>query len=105
TSCGMRTRGPLLLVAGGSGIVPLMSMLRHRDATGADVGSKLLYSSRSLDDVISRDELARLAAVTQGPEVVHTLTRSQPPGWTGYARRVGGQKLAETALPECRPRL
>jgi ferredoxin-NADP reductase len=93
------TGGPLLLVAGGSGIVPLMSMLRHRDATGADVGSKLLYSSRSLDDVIYRDELARLAAANHGPQIVHTLTRSQPSGWTGYARRVDGQMLAETAWP------
>jgi ferredoxin-NADP reductase len=91
--------GPLLLVAGGSGIVPLMSMLRHRHASGAEVGAKLLYSSRSWEDVIYRDELERLAAATQGPEVLHTLTRSQPPGWTGYARRVDGQMLAETAWP------
>jgi ferredoxin-NADP reductase len=91
--------GPLLLVAGGSGIVPLMSMLRHRDASGAEVGAKLLYSSRSWEDVIYRDELKRLASAAHGPEVVHTLTRSQPPGWTGYARRVDGQMLGETAWP------
>jgi ferredoxin-NADP reductase len=91
--------GPLLLVAGGSGIVPLMSMLRHRGASGAEVGAKLLYSSRSWEDVIYRDELERLASATNGPEVVHTLTRSQPSGWTGYARRVDGQMLAETAWP------
>jgi ferredoxin-NADP reductase len=91
--------GPLLLIAGGSGIVPLMSMLRHRGASGAEVGAKLLYSSRSWEDVIYRDELERLASATNGPEVVHTLTRSQPSGWTGYARRVDGQMLAETAWP------
>jgi ferredoxin-NADP reductase len=91
--------GPLLLVAGGSGVVPLMSMLRHRDASGAAVGARLVYSSRSWDDVIYRDELERLASATHGPEVVHTLTRSQPPGWTGYARRIDGQMLAETAWP------
>jgi ferredoxin-NADP reductase len=91
--------GPLLLIAGGSGIVPLMSMLRHRNASGAAVGAKLLYSSRSWEDVIYRDELERLASATNGPEVVHTLTRSQPPGWNGYARRVDGQMLAETAWP------
>jgi ferredoxin-NADP reductase len=90
---------PLLLIAGGSGIVPLMSMLRHRDAAGDDVGAKLLYSSRSWEDVIYRDELERLASATDGPEVVHTLTRSQPAGWTGYARRVDGAMLAETAWP------
>ena len=91
--------GPLLLIAGGSGIVPLMSMLRHRDATGADVGAKLLYSSRSWEDVIYRDELERLASVTDGPEVVHTLTRSQPQGWTGYSRRVDVPMLTEIAWP------
>jgi ferredoxin-NADP reductase len=76
-----------------------MSMLRHRNASGAEVGAKLLYSSRSWEDVIYRDELERLASATHGPEVVHTLTRSQPPGWTSYARRVDGQMLAETAWP------
>jgi len=91
--------GPLLLIAGGSGIVPLMSMLRHRDAAGADVGAKLLYSSRSWEDVIYRDELERLASVTDGPEVVHTLTRSQPQGWTGYSRRVDVPMLTEIAWP------
>jgi ferredoxin-NADP reductase len=91
--------GPLLLVAGGSGIVPLMSMLRHRDAAAAEVGARLLYSSRSWEDVIYRDELERLASATHGPEIIHTLTRSQPPGWTGYARRVDGQMLKETAWP------
>jgi ferredoxin-NADP reductase len=91
--------GPLLLIAGGSGIVPLMSMLRHRNASRAEVGAKLLYSSRSWEDVIYRDELERLASADHGPEVVHTLTRSQPPGWTGYTRRVDGRMLAETAWP------
>ena len=91
--------GPLLLVAGGSGVVPLMSMLRHRDASGAGVAARLVYSSRSWEDVIYREELERLASATHGPEVVHTLTRSQPPGWTGYARRVDGQMLADTAWP------
>jgi len=91
--------GPLLLVAGGSGVVPLMSMLRHRDASGGAVGARLVYSSRSWEDVIYRDELERLASATDGPEVVHTLTRSQPPGWTGFARRVDGEMLAETAWP------
>jgi ferredoxin-NADP reductase len=91
--------GPLLLVAGGSGIVPLMSMLRHRNAAGSRVGAKLLYSSRSWDDVIYGEELEGLTSGTHGAEVVHTLTRSQPPGWTGYARRVDGQMLSETAWP------
>jgi ferredoxin-NADP reductase len=91
--------GPLLLVGGGSGIVPLMSMLRHREAAGASVGARLVYSSRSWDDVIYRDELQGLSGGSNGPEVFHTLTRSQPPGWIGYARRVDGAMLSETAWP------
>jgi len=85
--------GPLLLVAGGSGIVPLMAMLRHRVATHADVPTTLLLSSRGWDDVIYRDELEDLAV--DGIRVVHTLTRSQPDGWTGYSRRVDGDMLRE----------
>ena len=86
--------GPLLLVAGGSGVVPLMAMLRHRHAAGIDVPARLLYSSRTLEDVIYRAELDALDA-----EVVYTLTREQPPGWTGYARRVDAELLAEVAWP------
>ena len=90
--------GPLLLVAGGSGVVPLAAMLRHRVASGSDVPVRMLYSSRSLDDVIYRDELDRLAG-HDGVDVVHTLTRDQPPGWTGYRRRVDATLLAEQAWP------
>ena len=90
-----REGGPLLLVAGGSGVAPLMSMIRARDAAGSDVETRLLLSSRDWDDVIYRDELERLAG--DGLTVVHTLTRSQPPGWTGYARRVDAEMLAEVA--------
>ena len=85
---------PLFLVAGGSGVVPLMAMLRHRRAVGSTVPAKLLYSSRSLDDVIYRDELDRL-----GAEVVQTLTREQPPGWGGYGRRVDVDMLREVSYP------
>ncbi len=86
--------GPLLLVAGGSGIVPLRAMLRHR--AGSDVPTRLLYSSRSLEDVIYRDELEH---ADTGVSVVFTLTRRQPPGWTGHARRVDAALLAEIAWP------
>ena len=84
--------GPLLLVAGGAGIVPLRSMLRHRNNSGSDVPVRLLYSSRTLADVIYRAEFERPAA---GTVVIHTLTREQPPGWTGYARRVDSEMLSE----------
>jgi ferredoxin-NADP reductase len=89
--------GPLLLVGGGSGIVPLRAMLRLRAREAAGVEARLLYSSRTLEDVIYRDELDRLAGM--GLDVVHTLTRAQPPGWKGYARRVDQQLLEEVAFP------
>ena len=96
--------GPLLLVAGGSGIVPLMAMLRHRAAASSTVATRLLYSSRSLEDVIYRDELDELMKSSTMLEVVQTLTRAQPPGWTGYHRRIDTQMLREVAWPvEQRP--
>jgi len=85
---------PLFLVAGGSGIVPLVAMLRHRRAVGSTVRAKLLYSSRTLEDVIYRDELDGL-----GADVVQTLTREQPRGWAGYGRRVDVDMLREVAYP------
>jgi ferredoxin-NADP reductase len=94
--------GPVLLVGGGSGVVPLMAMIRQRVAVGSDVDMRLLLSSRTWDDVIYRDELERLA----GSEltVTHTLTRSQPPGWNGYARRVDAEMVAEVGPgPDDRP--
>src|SRR3989440_12627616 len=94
-----RMGGPLLLVAGGSGIVPLMAMLRHRAAVGSTVPARLLYSSRSYADIIYRDELDRLDQADQMLEVVHTLTRAQPPGWTGYQRRIDTEMLREVAWP------
>jgi len=88
--------GPLLLVAGGSGIVPLRAMLRHRVRSGSEVPARLLYSSRTLEDVIYR---AELEGHDEGVEVVHTLTREQPAGWTGYTRRVDAELLGEVAWP------
>ena len=94
-----RLGGPLLLVAGGSGIVPLMAILRHRAAAGSTVATRLLYSSRSPEDVIYRDELDRLKKSTTMLEVVQTLTRAHPPGWTGYHRRIDTDMLREVARP------
>jgi ferredoxin-NADP reductase len=93
------TGGPLLLVAGGSGLVPLMAIIRHRKATGSTVPTRLLYSSRSYEEVIYRDELDQLVRGEVGLEVTHTLTRSQPPGWTGYRRRIDDSLLREVAWP------
>lgn len=97
--------GPLFLVGGGSGTVPLMAMLRHRDAALAtgdvDVRRKLparlLYSSRDWNDVIYRDELARLAENDASVEVTHTLTREQPNGWTGFKRRIDRAMLEQVS--------
>jgi ferredoxin-NADP reductase len=88
--------GPLLLVAGGSGIVPLRAILRHRDREESPVQVRLLYSSRTWADVIYRAELDQRTA---GVAVIHALTREQPAGWTGYARRVDRQMLTEVAWP------
>jgi ferredoxin-NADP reductase len=99
--------GPLLLVAGGSGIVPLMAMLRHRVAAlqAADVRARhnvparLLYSSRRWDEVIYGDELARLARDDETLEVALTFTREPPPEWNGFRRRIDRMMLAEVAWP------
>ena len=88
--------GPLLLVAGGSGVVPLHAMLRHHRRSGSTVQTRLLYSARSIDDVIYRAELAEASSAV---EVVQTLTRKQPEGWSGYARRVDAAMLGEVAWP------
>jgi len=90
---------PLLLIAGGSGVVPLMSMIRHRAAAGAQNPTALLYSSRNFEDVIYYNELEKLRAVNNGLQVFHTLTRSQPVGWKGYARRIDQEMLKEVAGP------
>ena len=87
---------PVLLVAGGSGVVPLISMIRQRAAIGSSTPTRLLYSSRSYEDVIYCQELD---APAEGLEVFHTLTRSQPPGWTGYSRRIDAELLGEVAWP------
>jgi ferredoxin-NADP reductase len=91
--------GPLLLVAGGSGIVPLMAMLRHRATAKSRLPTRLLYSSRSLAEVIYREELDRLAAQGDGLEVRYALTRDHPPDWPGYTRRIDAAMLGEVAWP------
>jgi ferredoxin-NADP reductase len=90
--------GPLLLIGGGSGIVPLMAMLRHRAAQGSHVPTRLLYSSRAFDEIIYRQELEQLAADST-LIVTHTLTRRRPPDWSSYGRRIDRTMLAEVAWP------
>ncbi|MFZ0042636.1 MAG: ferredoxin reductase [Solirubrobacteraceae bacterium] len=80
--------GPLQMLAGGSGVVPFRAMLRHRAATKSSVPARLLYSSRSLDDVIYRHELEALAAEDDGVQIDFTLTRQWPDDWSGHRGRI-----------------
>ncbi len=96
--------GPLLLVGGGSGVVPLMAMIRHRAAAGSGVPARLIYSSRSYEEIIYRGDLEKLAARDGALEVFHTLTRSRPEGWSGYRGRIDAEMLAEVGwFPAERP--
>lgn len=90
---------PLLLIAGGSGVVPLMSMIRHRAASGVNSPAALLYSSRNFEEVIYYNELEYLSKANGGIRVFHTLTRSQPADWKGYARRIDEAILRDVAGP------
>ena len=90
---------PLLLIAGGSGIVPLMAMLRHRESAGSKTPARLLYSSRTAEDIIYKAELERLSAGDPDLKVAHTLTRGHPPGWAGYTRRIDREMVRDVAWP------
>jgi ferredoxin-NADP reductase len=91
--------GPLLLIGGGSGVVPLMAMLRHRAARNSAIPTRLLYSSRSLDDVIYREELDALARAGNALEIDFTFTRHVPVGWSGYQRRIDPAMLNDVKQP------
>ncbi len=99
----VRDGGPLMCVGGGSGIVPLMAMLRHRARASEELRratpARLLYSSRSWSEMIFRDELAHLAASDATLTVTHTITREPPPGWAGYHRRIDAAMLAASVWP------
>ena len=100
------TRGPLWLIAGGSGVAPLMAMLRHRARRKVHAPALLLYSSRSLEDVIYREELDAMARRDPDLRVVNTLTRSQPEGWTRHRGRIDKALLAEECFPpEQKPKI
>ena len=88
--------GPLLLVAGGLGVVPFRAILRHHEAGASDVPVRLLYSARTVGDVIYRDELMRLRT-SDGIDVRLTLTRERPEGWEGYTGRIDRAMLEDVA--------
>jgi len=94
---------PLLLVGGGSGVVPLMSMVRHWAAAGSKVPVLLLYSVRSPEEVIYSDELNHLCEMRDGLRIFYTFTRQTPPGWTGYQRRIDAQMLHEVVSQISKP--
>ncbi len=89
--------GPLLLIGGGSGVVPLMAMLRHRAASAKKGPAVLLFTARHYEDLIYREELDAMASAGDGLRVVYTLTRTHPDGWTGYTRRIDTAMLAQVA--------
>ena len=96
--------GPLLLIAGGSGLVPLMAMLRHRVARSSTVDTRLLVSARSLGEILYREELQGLSA-GDGLAVHYTITRDPPPTWSGFARRIDEEMLIVVGpTPTRRPR-
>jgi ferredoxin-NADP reductase len=90
--------GPLQLIGGGSGVVPLMAMVRARVGAGSDIAVRYLSSARSVDRILYREELERIESEADGIEVLHTLTREQPEGWTGPTRRVDSEMLEAVAF-------
>jgi ferredoxin-NADP reductase len=91
--------GPLMLIAGGSGVVPVMAMLRTRAAAGDDTPVRLLCSSRTEADIIYRGELDRQSSAGNGVAIVHTLTRGQPAGWAGERGRIDQTMLSKHCWP------
>ncbi|MCW2953901.1 MAG: oxidoreductase [Conexibacter sp.] len=99
--------GPLLLLGGGSGLVPLMAMLRHRAARESTIETRALISVRTATDALYRRELAELGP-REGLEVRWTYTRTAPPGWDGWRGRVSAEMLellGSPAAPQARPRV
>ena len=95
--------GPLLLIAGGSGVVPFRAMLRHRVAVGGETAVRVLYSARSLDDLLYREELQSLGS-NEHIDVRLALTRAWPDTWQGHRGRITPELLRDVSWPaEDRP--
>jgi ferredoxin-NADP reductase len=92
-------RGPVYLLAGGTGITPLMSMLRHRDRRPSRSPALLIYSARSWEDIVYRDELAAMMRRDTSFRVVYALTRQQPEDWTGHRGRINKSLLSANSFP------
>ena len=97
--------GPVQLIGGGSGVAPLMAMLRHRERRDHHERAMLLYSSRSVEEIIYREELAAMAGRDPDLRIIITLTSQQPERWAGYGRRIDKAMLADVCFPpETNPR-
>jgi ferredoxin-NADP reductase len=97
--------GPLVMIAGGSGVVPMMSMLRHRAARASTVPAHLLVSTRTFAEAIYRSELDAIGP-REGLEITWTFTRVPPPGWTGLTGRIDADVLAATVpAPSAAPQI
>jgi ferredoxin-NADP reductase len=90
--------GPLLLIAGGSGVVPFRAMLRHRVAVGGETPVRVLYSARSLDEVLYREEFLSLGS-SEDIAVRLALTRAWPDSWQGHRGRITPELLRDVAWP------
>ena len=90
---------PLQLIGGGSGVAPLMAMLRHRERRDDQGAAMLLYSSRSVEEIIYREELEAMARRDRDVRIINTVTSRQPDGWRGYGRRIDKAMLAESCFP------
>jgi ferredoxin-NADP reductase len=98
--------GPVVLIGGGSGLVPLMAMLRHRAKAQSTADARLLVSARTVEDLLYHEELERLASAAGGPAITYTLTRGAPQRWTGHTRRVDADMLREVGPPaQAAPRI
>lgn len=92
-------RRPLCLIAGGTGVTPLMSMLRHRDRTSSRTPTVLIYSTRSLADIVYREELDGMTRGDDNLDVIYALTREQPKDWVGHRGRIDRTLLAANCIP------
>jgi len=90
---------PVQLLAGGSGIAPIVAMIRARKQAGSDIPFRLIYSVRTPQAVIYANELERLASENAGPAVTLAYSRTAPPGWPSQPKRIDAQLIGSAALP------
>jgi len=94
--------GPLIMIAGGSGMVPFMSMIRHHLGKPKDIGREIIFliSARTIEHVLWKEELAEMEKTDLNIRIIFTLTNAEPDGWTGYSRRIDQEMLKEIFMTE-----